>query len=165
MLINLSNMSSNYWSVAQRTAAVLLGFGTPQDVDGGMVPLDPSMSTREIDAVAATLVFRAMKADPKAVVVSVTQDLTLNHALVTRFQARGIPIFYPVFVTQEVICTRDCGEKMEMEVFVRWREYSKTGGFEWVKEMVDLEAERGEFPPGGAAGGVIAKARREAGEG
>lgn len=121
--LNLSNHPVATWSEAQREAAVVLGFGDPIDIDGGMPLADPSADTDAVSVFAENLATRASLLGAKGAFVAT--DLTLTVALVGELRARGVRCFAS---TTERVATSAPAEdgavaRASTFRFVRWREY------------------------------------------
>jgi CRISPR-associated DxTHG motif protein len=125
IFLNLSNHPVSSWSETQIAAARCLGFGEPTEFAEEMPVVAPTATADETDALAQSLVTKAVAQQAGAAFVAT--DFTLTFALVQRLQCAGIRCF--AATTQREVSERlkpDASvERTSTFRFVAWREYPR----------------------------------------
>ena len=123
MFVNLSNHPVVKWDAAQQAAAEDLGFGAPVDITGGMPMVPSTATTTEVEAMADSLVVKALAMDARA--AHVAGEMTLTYALVSRLQKHGIPCFAATTERMVLETVNPDGSVTKTAVFAfrQWRKY------------------------------------------
>jgi hypothetical protein len=123
--LNLSNHPISTWTDTQRTAALILGFGEPMDLPGGMPTVSPYAESDEVSTLARDIATQAESLGVAGAFVA--GEPTLSFALVSELTTRGIRCFAATTSRESVETPADDGSVHRAAVFrfVRWREYSR----------------------------------------
>lgn len=121
--LNLSNHPIKSWPYEQLCAAQKFNFGEIKEFEGGLSPIDPTFSEKEIKILATKIAEAAFNKKVKAAFVAT--DFTFLYALVFQLKKLGIRCFAATSSRSVIENKKENGEIVRQSVFsfVQWREY------------------------------------------